>query len=90
MVKTRSQRIQDGKSPPEGEPQPDIPQPTHKEIQLEERNHVFEILNLSSEDIGVMDLQNITSVLRIIFIKRNIYDGLASAHRGECVSTDYQ
>ncbi len=51
MVKTRSQGSQDGKSTPEGELQPDIHLPIRKEIQLEKRNHVFEILNLTTEAI---------------------------------------
>jgi len=65
-----------------------VHQPTRQETQLEERNHVFEVLNLSKEAIAVMDLQNITSILRIISTRRNIYDGLTSAHRGEWTSTD--
>ncbi len=88
MLTTRSQGEQDGQLPPEKGPPPEVPQLTHKEIQLEERNHVFEVLNLNDDAIGVMNLQNITSVLRIISTKRNIYDGLASAHRGHWMSTD--
>jgi len=72
MVTTRSQGTQDGMSPPEGEPQPVTPQPTCREIQLEQRNHVFQILNQSKVAVAVMDLQNITSILRIISTKRNI------------------
>ncbi len=82
MVKTRTQGQQDGIPLPEEQPQPTVPPPTHKEMLLEERNHVFEVLNLSDGAIGVMNQQNITSVLRIISTKRNIFDWLASAHKG--------
>ncbi len=88
MVPTRFQGQQDGQQPPEEGPQHEFLQQIGQERQLDERNHVFEVLNLNDDAIQVMNLQNIMSVLRIISTRKNIYDGLASSHRGHRTSTD--
>ncbi len=72
MVTTRSQGALDGQSPHEEETQPEVPQPTHKEIQLEERNYVSEVLNLSDEAIGTLNLQ-ILQVFRGSSLPRGIF-----------------
>ncbi len=81
MVTTKYQGQHNGMPLPEEKPQPTVPQPTFKELLLKERNHVFEVLKLNDGAIGVMNQQNIMNVLRIISTKKNIFDGLASAHR---------
>ncbi len=54
------------------EVQQEQPQEIHQEKQLEECNHVLEILNFSE---GVMDQQNITSVVQRISTKETFMMG---------------
>ncbi len=63
-------------------------QQTRMERQLEDRAHVLDILNFTENAIGVLDNQNINSVIRIITTPRNVYDGMVSQFRPAWTSTD--
>ncbi len=65
----------------EEEIQPQERQQTCWERQLDDRDHVFEILNFSDEAVEVMNNQSINNITCFITTKRNIYDGLASQFR---------
>ncbi len=54
---------------------------------MEERDHVFDILNFSDEAVELMSQQNINNLQCFIAILRIIYDGLASTYRQAWKST---